>query len=292
MDRTSRITVGDVELFVREIGPDKPPAPPLVVIHGGPSWDHSYLLPGLLPVSSRRHVVAFDLRGCGRSSRDLGPDAYQPELVVEDLARLIRTLGHEHVDVIGFSTGGQVAQLFVEAYPRLVRRLVLASTTAYSDIALHLRGWEEYERRVATAPSPVDGLDNLATTMRWAIHGATTAIWNLDLLHEYLTLLDQVRFSGDWLEPFRAGRLHPWRPQDPERVLGDLDRPILILHGAQDMVFTVQLALRLHEAVPGSQLQVIEQSGHMAQFEQPERWSKAVIDFLTRECPSEPGEPR
>lgn len=113
---------------------------PLLVIHGGPDWDHTYLLPGLELVAETRRVVAFDLRGCGRSTRSLGPAGYQPEFVVEDVERLIGILGYERVDLLGFSTGGQVAQLFIEAHPERVRRLVLASTTAYPHVDQYLDG--------------------------------------------------------------------------------------------------------------------------------------------------------
>jgi pimeloyl-ACP methyl ester carboxylesterase len=251
------------------------------VIHGGPSWDHSYLLPGVLPVAYARHVILFDMRGCGGSSRNLGPAAYQPEYVVDDLARLIGVLGHEQVDLLGFSTGGQVAQLFAAAHGRSIRRLVLASTTAYATTAYDLTGWEAYQQRLAEAPALEDGLDDLETTIQWAINGAPISIWNLDLLDDYLALLAEVRFSGDWLEPLRTGRLHPWRPADPAGVLRDLDQPILILHGAQDMTFPVQLAQQLHKAVPTSKLEILDQAGHMAQFEQPDRWSEAVDEFLS-----------
>jgi pimeloyl-ACP methyl ester carboxylesterase len=44
--------------------------------------------------------------------------------------------------------------------------------------------------------------------------------------------------------------------------------------------FPVQVAQRLHRAVPGSLLEVIEQAGHMAHFDRPEAWSIAVIEFL------------
>lgn len=281
MDRSRSVQIGDVALFVREMGPDRPPAPPLVVVHGGPSWDHSYLLPGLMPVARRRHVVAFDMRGCGRSTRDLGPDAYQPEYVVDDLARLIGVLGHQQVDLLGFSTGGQVAQLFAEAHPQLIRRLVLASTTAYPDIAPHFAGWAERDRRAADTPGPEVGLGNLESTIQWAVDGAPLSVWDLALLDDYLSLLRAIRFSGDWLDPFLAGRLHPWRPADSERVLCELGKPVLILHGAQDMTFPVQLARRLHRGVPNSRLVVIDQAGHMAQFEQSDSWSAAVVEFLT-----------
>jgi pimeloyl-ACP methyl ester carboxylesterase len=281
--------VGAVDLFVRELRAEQSPEPPLVVIHGGPDWDHTYLLPGLLPVAGHRHVILFDMRGCGRSTRDLAPAEYQPEFVVEDIAGLVQVLGHHRIDLLGFSTGGQVAQLLIEAHPDLVRRLILASTTAYPQVGQYVEGWAEYQRRRSLAvPSPEwaqlpDGEDlaeDSQVTIRWAVEAAPTAIWNLQRLDEYLTLLGKVCFSGNWLTPFREGRLHPWRPNDPEQVLRDFGGPILILHGAQDMGFPVQVAERLHEAVPATQLRIIDEAGHMAQFDQSQAWATAVIDFL------------
>lgn len=90
-----------------------------------------------------------------------------------------------------------------------------------------------------------------------------------------------MRFSGDWLVPFREGHLHSWRPTDPEQALRDFDGPILILHGAQDMGFPVQVAERLHQAVPATQLKVIDQAGHMAHFDQADSWATEVVDFLS-----------
>jgi len=61
------VRVNGVELFTRRFG--DPSLPVLVVIHGGPTWDHSYLLPAVAELADVAHVVLFDLRGCGRSSR-------------------------------------------------------------------------------------------------------------------------------------------------------------------------------------------------------------------------------
>lgn len=285
MDRSRVVPVGEVDLFVHELGPSASPQPPLLVVHGGPDWDHSYLLPGLVPVARHRHVVLFDLRGCGRSTRDLASREYQPEAMVQDIEGLVRALGHDRVDLLGFSTGGQVAQLLVEAHPELVRRLVLASTTAYPDLERYLDGWSEYQRRLSLpTPSPTwlrkVGSEDARATARWALEAAPTAIWDLDRLDHYVALLGEVRFSGEWLRPFREGRLHPWRPREPEQVLRDFGGPILVLHGGQDMGFPVQVAHRLCEAVPTAQLTVIEAAGHMAHFDQPRAWSAAVLGFL------------
>ncbi|TQL77045.1 pimeloyl-ACP methyl ester carboxylesterase [Stackebrandtia endophytica] len=244
MNRTEMVPVGDVSLCVHRLGIGLG-GRPLVVLHGGPSWDHSYLLPGLEPLAANREVIAFDQRGCGRSSRDLPITAYQPEHIVADTARLLAALRIDKVDLLGFSTGGQVAQLFVQAHPKKVGRLVLASTTAYRDFGQHLQGWPEYRRRVATIPPTPSGLNDLEWTEHDAAANAVTAIWDLARLPEYRRVLDQVRFSGDWLAPWQQGLLHPWRPEDPEQVLREWGHPVLILHGEHDMGFPVQVAHRL-----------------------------------------------
>lgn len=270
----------DVSLHVRRLGVPMPGSPPLVAVHGGPSWDHSYLLPGLEPVAVRREVVAFDMRGCGHSTRDLPAGEYQPDLVVEDMRRLLDVLGHDTVDLLGFSTGGQVAQLFTEAHPERVRRLVLASTTAYGEVAEHLADWPEYERRAALVTEPQEGCTDLQWTVHHARSGAVTAIWDLGRLNDYLRLLDDVEFTGDWLAPWRQGLLRPWRPADPAETLREWGGPLMILHGEQDMGFPLPLAERLHKAVPGSELAVIPAAGHMAHFENPALWAAHVTMFL------------
>ena len=75
------------------------------------------------------------------------------------------------------------------------------------------------------------------------------------------------------------GLMHPWITADPEQILRTFAKPILILHGEKDMGFPVQLAHRLHTAVP-SQLAVIPNTAHMSHFEQPETWSQHIREFL------------
>jgi pimeloyl-ACP methyl ester carboxylesterase len=288
MDRVRRVAVGDVSLFVRQLGLDSHDSPPLLAVHGGPDWDHSYLLPGLDLVARHRQVIAFDLRGCGRSSSPRDAGRYQPEYLVDDIAHLITALGYDRVDLLGFSTGGQVAQLVVASRPELLRRLILASTTAYADVTQYLDHWQEYNSRCTiTVPWPAwagfergDGTSPRHRTIEWAIDTAPTAIWNLDRLNEYLELLGDVRFTGNWLTPYLQGRLHPWRPADPGQALRDFTGETLILHGAQDMCFPVQVAERLAEAAPGATLALIENAGHMAHFDQPETWADTIVEFL------------
>ncbi|WP_166678385.1 alpha/beta fold hydrolase [Kribbella kalugense] len=266
----SLVDVGEVTLFVRELG-RRSEKPSLVVIHGGPDIGHGYLVPGFEPLARDHHVVMFDFRGCGRSSRGLPDDELQPEYVVQDTHRLIDNLGLGQVDLLGFSTGGRAAMQFVDKHPEQVRRLVLASTTAYTDGARYLPDWDEYHRR-----------QKLEDEAHGALRNSTLFVWDLDLAPAYLDLLNSLGPDlGDWSEE-RAiqGLMHPWCPGDPEQILRDLGKPILILHGEKDMGFPVQLAHRLHAAVPNTHLTVIPNTAHMCHFENPELWSNHIRHFL------------
>lgn len=292
-----RVRIGDVELFLRRFG--DPAAPLLVCIHGGPTWDHSYLLPAAAELADVAHVLLFDLRGCGRSCRvapygDLPVESLQPDLIADDVAGLIDRYGGGRGDVLGFSYGGMVAMRVVDQHPEAVRRLILASTTAYPDFQDDLDTSRDRAERAAMAtdiawddpryagPAAPDG----ALSRAMAYGSAPLNIWRLDRLAEWHTVLERVRFSNDWTEPFVSGRLRSPRPEDPESALSRWGGPMLILHGEREMSFPVPVARRLHEAVPRSRLVLVPEAAHMAHFDNPDVWVAAARDFLTAGDPT------
>jgi pimeloyl-ACP methyl ester carboxylesterase len=60
----SRIPVGGADLYSREIGQGTP----IIVLHGGPDFDHSYLIPDLDRLSDSFRLIYYDQRGRGRSA--------------------------------------------------------------------------------------------------------------------------------------------------------------------------------------------------------------------------------
>jgi pimeloyl-ACP methyl ester carboxylesterase len=268
------VLVNGVELFVRRFG--DPASPMLVVIHGGPTWDHAYLRPAVAELADAAHVVLFDLRGCGRSS-PMAADLLRPRFLADDVAALIRALGADRADVLGFSYGGGIAMRVVDQHPEVVRRVILASTTAFSDFADPVPA--ERAAMVADVPWDLD-LPGGELSRRLADAGVPTMIWDLGRAAEFRALLATVRFTGDWNEPFATGVLPPARPADPPGALNAWGRPVLILHGAHDMAFPPEVARRLHAAVPASTLTEIPAAGHMTHFDQPAAWLAAVRQFI------------
>jgi pimeloyl-ACP methyl ester carboxylesterase len=285
------VWVNGVELFVRRFG--DPALPVLVVIHGGPTWDHTYLLPAVGELSDVAHVVVFDLRGCGRSCRTppvgtLPVAGLQPDYLADDVAALVRHVGAERADVLGFSYGGMVAMRVIEQHPDLVRSAILASTTAYRDFQDELERSVDYQERrrlgtevafddpVLTGPDAPDG----ALSRAMAVGSAPLNVWRLDQLTQWYQVLDAVQFSSDWNEPYAAGTLRTAAPEDPLRSLREWGGPVLLLQGAREMSFPIGLARRLHAEVPASTLVEVPDAAHMAHFDNPAVWLGAVRDFL------------
>jgi len=266
-ERLVRVCDGPVvDLFVTEAGDGT--GAPLLVIHGGPDWDQTYLHEPLIRLQDRRRVVFVDLRGCGRSTRGLPPDACSPEAATRDLVVLIAEVLAQPTDVLGFSYGGLIAQRLMLSAPDLVRRLVIASSSVLPVPADAFDGWEEREVRMASGSSfePPDVWDD-ETTRQDAISSAPANIWRLDLLPEYLVRLDQIRFSSDWAASWLAGALPSPRLEDAPQCLAQLGKPILLLHGRQDMTFPVGLVPSTVDLIPTACSAVIDEAGHMAHID-------------------------
>lgn len=287
------VEVGSVRLFVRRFG--DPALPMLIVVHGGPTWDHSYLLPAVAELADLAHVVLFDLRGCGRSSRTtpsgtLPVRALQPEFLADDVAALVRHYGADRADVLGFSYGGRIAMRVAQQHPSLVRRLILASTTAYADYQADLEASADYRARapmcsrIAWDDPMLTGRDapDGALSRAMAYASAPCDIWHLDWIGQWHRVLEGVRFSSDWNAPHAAGQLRPGAPDEAERVLRDWAGPVLIVHGRREMAFPVSVARRLHAALPASTLAEIPDAAHMAHFDNPAAWLASIRVFLSR----------
>src|SRR4051812_48046156 len=112
---------GRARLFVREIGTGDV----IVVVHGGPDFDQSYLSPDLDRLSDMFRLVYYDQRGRGRSSAGVSAADVTIASEVQDLDTVRRSLGLERVVVLGHSWGGLIAMEYAIRFPRHVSALVL-----------------------------------------------------------------------------------------------------------------------------------------------------------------------
>jgi proline iminopeptidase len=102
--------------------------PTLLLIHGGPGFDHSGFKPAFSEMASAVQVVYLDLRGNGRS--DAGPSSkWSLEQWAEDVLSFCEALSIEEPIVLGHSMGGIVAMIYAMRYPEHPSKLILSSTS-------------------------------------------------------------------------------------------------------------------------------------------------------------------
>lgn len=105
---------------------------PLILLHGG--LGSGEMFGPVLPALAEKHqVLAVDLQGHGRTA-----DIDRPidlEFMADDIAALVRHLGHEKPNVMGYSLGGAVALQTAVKYPELVGKLLICSVYLRRDAA-------------------------------------------------------------------------------------------------------------------------------------------------------------
>jgi pimeloyl-ACP methyl ester carboxylesterase len=130
-----RIQVDDVRLFfdvegskLRPDGPTMRQVPTLLLLHGGPGFDHSGFKPAFTRVADITQVVYLDLRGNGRS--EAGPrNKWTLEQWAEDVHAFCQALSIDEPIVMGHSLGGIVAMIYAVRHPVHLSKLVLSSTS-------------------------------------------------------------------------------------------------------------------------------------------------------------------
>ena len=155
---------------------------PLLLLHGG--MFHTEMFgPNLTKLAQSRQVIGVDLQGHGRTP--LGDREISLVDIGNDMAGVLKKLGYDKVDVIGYSMGGLVAFQFAAQHPEMVRRLVLVSTPYAQDgfypemlpqqaalgaaMAEQMKETPIYKSYVAIAPHPEEFpklLDAMGAYMR------------------------------------------------------------------------------------------------------------------------------
>jgi pimeloyl-ACP methyl ester carboxylesterase len=211
-------------------------------------------------------LILFDNRGAGRSAALAG------EHTIADLAGdalgLLDALEIERAHVVGISMGGMVAQELALAAPERVRTLTLGCTfpggpeATMTDMAVVgmlaeavLSGDQERTLRVGYE------------VMIAAEYGAQEGAYEL-----YSELAGQYQAPV----PVLMAQLSAIMGHDTSERLKEIAAPTLVIHGTEDRLLVAANGELLAKLIPGARLELLEGSGHMFFWEQPERSARLV----------------
>jgi proline iminopeptidase len=286
--RTTFLGDGPSRLYVREVGH----GPPIAVLHGGPDFDHEYLLPELDRLADRFRLVYYDQRGRGRSFSGQDPESIPIETEIEDLDRVVTWTGSGSVALLGHSWGGLLAAEHSVRHADRVSHLILLNTAPVSHAGMlelgralaASRSPEQAARRaeLVTDPTYLSG-DTEADAEYYRIHFAHALGRTVQLDHVIHQL--RVGFTSEGIVAARRieERLYAQTWSRPDYDLSpELARsgiPTLLIHGDHDIV-PLEIVRDIANAIPGSRLVVLEDCGHFAYLEQPEAVRSAITEFL------------
>jgi proline iminopeptidase len=280
---------GPIRLYVREVGAGRP----VVVVHGGPDFNHSYLLPELDRLAERFRLIYYDQRGRGRSFVAGAAHELTMRSETEDLECIRRHLDLEAVALLGHSWGALVAMEYALAFPEQVSHLILMNTAPASphdaaNLRERVRAARSAEQSFTISALVSDPRyqagDIEADAAYYRIHfaAALRRPGSLDVLVARL----RRDFTAEGIVAARAieRRLYEqtWDGDDYD-LLTRLEQarvPTLVIHGDVDFI-PIEHARHIAEAIPDSRLKVLDDCGHFAYLEQPERIDEAITGFLT-----------
>jgi pimeloyl-ACP methyl ester carboxylesterase len=207
-------------------------------------------------------VFAMDQRGHGDA--DKPADGYALVNFADDIEAFMDALGLQSAVVLGSSSGGYVAQQVAVQAPLRVDGLVLVGAPR------SLQGRPAFADEVDRLTDPVD------------------PIW----VEESLTWFPRYHHVPDWYikDRIRDGvrvPAHVWMAglaglttAVPPSESGTITAPTMIIWGGHDELLPLQDGYLLVAAIPGSQLIVYEDTGHLVLWEQPERVANDLADFV------------
>lgn len=257
---------------------------PLVVLLHGSFLSIRSWCDVVAPLSEKTTVLVFDRPAFGLTSRPVpSPEndvRYSPEAQSDLVVRLIEEVGHEKAILVGNSTGGTLALLVALRHPRQVQGLVLVGAMVYSGYATS--EVPAFLKPLLTGMSPV--FSRLMKFLITKLYDRNIrGFWyNKALLSdETLAAFRKDLMIGDWSRAFWELFLETHH-LGLEKKLGSLEVPSLVITGEHDLTVKTEESFKLAREIPGAELEVIPDCGHLPQEEVPEAFVAAVMLFLEK----------
>lgn len=250
--------------------------PTLILLHGGPGYDHSSFKPLFGALADIAQVIYVDHRSHGRSTRRPAAE-WTLDTYADDIVRLCAALGITKPVVLGQSFGGFVAQRYLARHPQHPARVILSSTSHHMGLPRKLAMFARLGGEPARAAAEAFWLAPGEAT--WARYQEVcTPLYNTRPAADPLARGRTV-FNTEILFTSAGGEQ---RTMDLLPGLAPVCCPVLVLAGDTDPVTPLEDAQDIAAAVPPpwGRLVTIEDAGHGTWRDQPEAALRVIREFV------------
>jgi len=290
--REDRIVIGHASLYSRDIGRGQP----LIVLHGGPDFDTSYLLPDLDRLADAYRLLFYDQRGRGRSADGVRPEDVTMASDVDDLDKVRQHFQFQSTALLGHSWGAVLALEYALSHSEHVSHLILMNPApaSTSDLRMFRKSYVERlgadmdRQRAISASAAYQAGDPVAVAARYRLHFKFALARPGDYERLMATMKGAFERQGnDGIVKARAVEDHlmrdTWQVDSYDLLprLRTLKIPTLVIAGDRDFI-PVEIAAHLAAAIPSARLVTLENCGHFSYLECPTDVRTAVDDFFRR----------
>ena len=269
------------QLYYRSLGSGEP----IIIIHGGPGFDHLYLFDGFKFLAKNYRVIFYDQRGSGQSSPKVDASLISMSSFVNDLENLRKELGLGKINLIGHSFGGLLAMNYAIHYPKRVSKMVLVSTAPGSSDF-----YPDFRKRLRVRTNKSDSLEiiRLASLPEYKARNPNMIkkyfalffkayYFNKALAVDMLPMTTNSAFNAHEINQLMGkSYLQSYSIYDQLKLL---ETPTMIVHGEDDPI-PLKSVRRVHDALPNSQIKVLDKCGHMPYVESADDFKRSIIGFL------------
>lgn len=262
---------------------DEGSGPPLVMVHGNPTWSFYYR--ELVKAFRDQHrAIAIDHLGCGLSDKPAGFD-YCLDSHIRNLVDLLDELDLQKVTLLMHDWGGAIALGAALERPERIARLVLFNTGAFPPPFVPLRIRLCRTPLLGTlAMRGLNAFARAALVMATERRGGLSPAVKAGLIAPYDNWANRIaidRFVYDI--PFTR-RHRTWsRLESIENGLASLaNRPTLMVWGMKDWCFRPECLTRFEKHFPQAEVKRLPAAGHYVIEDAPEEVIASVGDFLAR----------
>lgn len=277
------VDIGGVDIHYTVYGSGEPT---IVLMHGFGASTFSWR-EVVEPLAHRGTVVAFDRPAFGLTERVLpgdwqdgvhaGGSPYTPEAQADITVALLDHLGVEAAVLVGHSAGGSIATLTALRHPERVGALVLVDAAIYTE-----GGPPAFVYPLLKTPQ----MRRLGPLIARQIGGSAGDRFLELAWHDPSRISDEVR--AGYRMPLRVADWDAalWQltmARSPQRLgerVGEIGCPVLVVTGDDDRIVPADESRRLAAEIPGAELVVIADAGHLPHEEQPGPFLDAVYRFL------------
>lgn len=268
---------GLVDLYHESYGA----GPPILFLHGlgtsSHSWRHL-----IRPLSKNHKLILVDLKGFGKSPKPIDSH-YSIQDQAELIYKFILRKNLSQLTLVGHSLGGGVALLTAiklsERKPERLASLILISSASYQqDLPLFVN----ILRKPLLGRLAFCLLSNkkkVRMILKTAYYDDKKV--SKEEVQAYAAPLNSAGGENALIET--AKKIIPSNIDEVTAEYGKIQFPALILWGRQDKIIPLKVGEKLHQALPNSQLVIIDRCGHIPHEEKPHEAISIICKFLTDE---------